>query len=119
MSAYQPFDVAAALRALEQRPGLSQLSQKSQAVPDKSRQRLGGEETGAAWSDPAPADPPAAGGAGDQVMAGFTAQERDLYEERAAIMEFDGGLSRAQAESLARECVVRARTEWPENAGPF
>lgn len=35
----------------------------------------------------------------------------DAYEERAAIAEFDGGLSRAQAEALAAEerfrCEVR------------
>ena len=28
-------------------------------------------------------------------------QKRELFEERAAIMEFDGGLSRAEAERLA------------------
>lgn len=31
----------------------------------------------------------------------------DLYEERAAIAEFDGGLSREEAEALAREEVRR------------
>ena len=29
----------------------------------------------------------------------------EAFEERAAIMEFDGGLTRAEAEALARECV--------------
>lgn len=32
---------------------------------------------------------------------------RDLIDERAAIMEFDGGLSRPDAERLARESVRR------------
>ncbi|MBN2645043.1 MAG: hypothetical protein JXR59_06175 [Desulfuromonadaceae bacterium] len=30
---------------------------------------------------------------------------RELFEERAAIMEFDGGLSRAEAERRAAECT--------------
>ncbi len=32
----------------------------------------------------------------------------DLYEERAAIMEYDGGLMRSQAERLARKEVYGA-----------
>lgn len=32
--------------------------------------------------------------------------EREAFEERAAIMEFDGGLSRADAEVAARACVT-------------
>jgi hypothetical protein len=32
---------------------------------------------------------------------------QELYEERSAIMEFDGGLSRADAERLALEDVIR------------
>jgi len=31
---------------------------------------------------------------------------RDRYEERAAIMEFDGGLPRAEAEKLALQDVL-------------
>lgn len=34
--------------------------------------------------------------------------EREAFEERAAIMEFDGGLSRQQAEEAARADVIRA-----------
>ena len=30
---------------------------------------------------------------------------RDLYEERAAILEYDAGMSREAAEALAREIV--------------
>jgi hypothetical protein len=30
-----------------------------------------------------------------------------LFEERAAIMEYDGGLPRAEAERLAWACVLR------------
>ena len=32
---------------------------------------------------------------------------REAFEERAAIVEFDGGLSRSDAERLAWECVRR------------
>jgi hypothetical protein len=31
----------------------------------------------------------------------------ELFEERAAIMEYDGGLPRAEAERLAWACVLR------------
>lgn len=38
----------------------------------------------------------------------------ELLEERAAIMEYDGGLSRGLAEFLAREaCPECAEVEWP------
>ena len=33
-------------------------------------------------------------------------EEEYCYEERAAIMEFDGGLSREEAEVLAREAML-------------
>jgi hydrogenase maturation factor len=33
--------------------------------------------------------------------------QRDAYEERAAILEFDAGLSREDAERQARELVMR------------
>lgn len=32
--------------------------------------------------------------------------EREAFEERAAIMEFDGGLSRSDAETGARSCIA-------------
>lgn len=35
--------------------------------------------------------------------------EMEAYEERAAIMEFDGGLSRADAECRALDEVLAAR----------
>jgi hypothetical protein len=37
----------------------------------------------------------------------MNAIDREAFEERAAIMEFDGGLSRAEAERLAHQCQVR------------
>lgn len=37
----------------------------------------------------------------DGEVVGFIGALKELYEERAAIMQFDGGLSRDQAESLA------------------
>ena len=39
---------------------------------------------------------------------GILADERDLFEERAAVREYDGGLSRALAERLAARDVA----EW-------
>ena len=39
----------------------------------------------------------------------MTESERADYEERAAIAEYEGGLTRAEAERLARACVERAR----------
>lgn len=36
---------------------------------------------------------------------------RDLYEERAAIMEFDGGLSREEAETQAYLIVSQMMTQ--------
>lgn len=41
----------------------------------------------------------------------LTHEERYRYEERAAIMEYDGGLPRAEAERLALEEVMRARDD--------
>ncbi len=35
--------------------------------------------------------------------------ERDAYEERAAVIEFDGGLPRAKAEALAADEVLGER----------
>jgi hypothetical protein len=42
-------------------------------------------------------------------MIDLTTEEREAYEERAAIMEYDGGLPRAEAERLAMEEVVGRR----------
>jgi DNA polymerase-1 len=39
----------------------------------------------------------------------LTAFERELVEERAGIIQFDGGMSRPEAERLATDAVVRAR----------
>lgn len=36
---------------------------------------------------------------------------RDLYEERAAILEFDGGVLRAEAERVAQEFVAQQKKE--------
>jgi hypothetical protein len=35
----------------------------------------------------------------------------EVFEERAAIMEFDGGLPHAEVERLAWECVMASRAE--------
>ncbi|MEM1151059.1 MAG: hypothetical protein AAGI03_10940 [Pseudomonadota bacterium] len=52
-----------------------------------------------------------------QALA-FTALERDLFEERAAIMEFDGGLARATAERRAARLVLQARRHGSKRTGP-
>jgi hypothetical protein len=36
---------------------------------------------------------------------GWTLSDWDDFSERAAIMEYDGGLTRAEAEARAYECV--------------
>jgi hypothetical protein len=43
---------------------------------------------------------------------------RDLYEERAALIEYDGGEKRAAAERRAFECVLM-RAEADGTAGAF
>lgn len=37
----------------------------------------------------------------DELIAGLSAEERAEFEERAAILEYDGGLTKAEAERLA------------------
>ena len=39
-----------------------------------------------------------------KVLQFLTAPDLDAFEERAAICEFDGGLSRADAEDIAAQC---------------
>ena len=49
----------------------------------------------------------------------MTPDEHEEFEERAAIMEYDGGLPREEAERRARECVgnaVPGVTETPTSA---
>jgi hypothetical protein len=36
----------------------------------------------------------------------MTASQREWFEERAAIMEYDGGLTRAEAEKAAMELLM-------------
>ena len=45
------------------------------------------------------------------AIASLTENERYEYEERAAIMEYDGVLPREEAERLALEIVRKRRTE--------
>lgn len=48
------------------------------------------------------------------TAAALPADLRELWEERAAIMEYDGGLSRAEAERQALRCVLGLPTEGTE-----
>ena len=45
----------------------------------------------------------------DKVIVVLSEAEREEYEERAAIMEYDGGLSRAEAERQALERILAKR----------
>ena len=47
----------------------------------------------------------------DIRLCDLTSDLRDRYEERAAIMEFDGGLSREDAEHLAMQEVVGKKAD--------
>jgi len=47
----------------------------------------------------------------DELIAGLSGPEREQYEERAAIMEIDGGLPRARAERAALLETLRAGNE--------
>ena len=42
----------------------------------------------------------------EQALASLPEDERDFFEERAAIMAYDGGLSREEAERRALEIVA-------------
>jgi len=42
------------------------------------------------------------------LLADWPAEYRDAFEERVAIIQFDGGLSRAAAEGAAEQCVREA-----------
>ena len=45
----------------------------------------------------------------NDILSTLSADECDEYEERAAIMEFDGGLSRVEAERQALERILAKR----------
>jgi len=45
----------------------------------------------------------------DKVIVVLSEAEREEYEERAAIMEFDGGLSREEAERQGLERILEKR----------
>ena len=51
-------------------------------------------------------------------MENMTPSEREEFEERAAIMEFDGGLSREDAEREALECMRQKRKDTQEKSQP-
>jgi hypothetical protein len=41
------------------------------------------------------------------ILPTLSVSEREEYEERVAIMEYDGGLSREEAERLALERILK------------
>lgn len=65
--------------------------------PPKPPARGGALAPGSAGTDPLVAD------AGPAIDLANAAAERDAYEERAAILEYDAGLPRAEAERRAAE----------------
>ncbi len=46
----------------------------------------------------------------------LTEDEQEAYEERAAILEYDAGMTRPEAERMALEAVIRRR--YPPNPPP-
>ena len=50
-------------------------------------------------------------------LATLSPDEREWWEERAAIIEYDGGLDRATAERLAWECLEAFRQPTTHNWG--
>lgn len=44
-----------------------------------------------------------------ELIAGLSGPERELFEERAAIMEIDGGLTRRAAELEALKAILTRR----------
>lgn len=54
-----------------------------------------------------------------QQVAELNADEREFFEERAAIREFEGGLSRAEAEILAWQDLCRRRLAPPMLDSPL
>jgi len=47
----------------------------------------------------------------EKAIASLSDSEREDFEERVAIMEYDGCMSREKAERLALECVLNRREE--------
>lgn len=45
-----------------------------------------------------------------QWLAKQTPATRELFDERAAIMEFDAGMTRAEAEKRAMEMIIERRS---------
>jgi len=43
-------------------------------------------------------------------LGGLNEEERFTFEERAAIMEYDGGLTREEAERQAVESIMKGKT---------
>jgi hypothetical protein len=106
MSSLPKFDIAAALqRARSGATGLSQKSQESQAAPFKPTFFSGYEgQTGDLSAAFVLKD-----AAHEFPLHILTADERDHFEERAAIIEFDAGLPKSEAECLALAAVVASR----------
>lgn len=80
-------------------------------------ERAGG--TSAAWpsqlspksqvSRPSPGSQPSRGESWQHVTQGWSAEDWDDFEERAAIIEYDGGKPRELAEALAAAIVENRR----------
>lgn len=51
----------------------------------------------------------------EELLTHLSADQREDFEERAAIMEYDGGLSRDHAECLALLVIIRDSAREKEN----
>lgn len=47
------------------------------------------------------------------LLTHLDADQRELWDERAAIMQYDGGLTRDHAECLALLCIIRSAALLP------
>lgn len=56
---------------------------------------------------------------GSALAVGGSEADADAFEERAAIREFDGGLSRAAAERLAALDIITSRAAGPATFNPL
>ncbi len=95
MSVFANFDIEAIFEAARQQHGqqpVSHMSQKSQGADVPPRN--GGETQKAAITT---------------FTAPFTLLEQDLFEERAATLEYDEDLPPAKAEALAKHRILQSR----------
>jgi hypothetical protein len=51
----------------------------------------------------------------EELLTRLSEDQREIFEERAGIMQYDGGLTRDHAECLALLCIIRNEARKKEN----